>query len=647
MYDNQKINKNLVVTDSVSVLLGKSKDKSLIESQRKFFLGKALAEIRKIDNDSISRRKLPLIAYRYLKLKDTVTFFNINKEVLIKANRQKDSFAIADVHWNYASYYVGKNTYDSAYYHFNIARKNFKNNSYPKGRVLIGMANIRARFGDQIESEELIVEAIQVFKKLNDNKQLSNCYNHIGVVQKELEDYDKALFYYRKALDYSKKTNIKSVNEINIYNNIGIVYRKKKEYNKAVDHFKRGLNESNLKKYARVLDNIAYTRLLNKDTLNVYRELIESLKIRDSLDDKSGKVINQIHLSEYYLFAKDSILSLKYATQANILARQIKNSRDYLKSLNLIIQLDKEKATQNLKHYVRYSDSLQKVQREYQNKFARISHETDEYIEETNFLKNRQKWLIALGTGLIMIISLLYRLRLQKSRNEKLVLESNQQKLNEELYLLALKRQSRLEEEKIKERNRISENLHDSVLTRLFGVRMSFDFLEFKADKKVKNKYNSLIRELQGVEKEIRNLSHELSQDDGSSLINFESLLIQLIKNKQKISNIDFQLNSDSEIIWKDIDDLIKVNLYSILQEVFQNIIKHSNAKKAVTVINFVDNTLIITVKDDGVGFNTRKNYKGIGFKNLKSRAKKIGGTIEILSKINKGTSIKISIPLN
>lgn len=55
---------------------------------------------------------------------------------------------------------------------------------------------------------------------------------------------------------------------------------------------------------------------------------------------------------------------------------------------------------------------------------------------------------------------------------------------------------------------------------------------------------------------------------------------------------------------------------------------------------------MTVILKDDGIGFNIKKNKKGIGIKNMTSRIEKLNGVFNIYSKLNEGTTIKIQIPI-
>src|SRR5690606_20925067 len=109
----------------------------------------------------------------------------------------------------------------------------------------------------------------------------------------------------------------------------------------------------------------------------------------------------------------------------------------------------------------------------------------------------------------------------------------------------------------------------------------------------------------------------------------------------------EYEFHTDNRLNWNIIDEEIKVNVYRILQEVIQNIVKHSNADGILLSFELKSNSLAeIKVKDNGIGFDVAKVKSGIGLKNIQSRTKKIHGSLKVKSELNKGTEIAILIPL-
>lgn len=646
--------KSLIITnDSINIWIKNSKKKSFSLDKRKEFLKKSYQAIKSSKIDTLRVRNLSVIAYQYYKLGDTLVFKELNKEALVIAKKLKDTFTVGDVHWNYASYYNKIQVYDSAYYHFKLAHNNFDKGDYlyESAKTQYGMAFIKGRFKDYTGSEVLTFQVIEKSNKTNNYKLLFTCYNHLGTLQNDIKDYEKALFYYDKAIGYvNKLENPQSLYEA-IYNNIANVYVKEKKYTEALKYYNlilanNHLKSQNIDTYARVLDNRAYCRFLMKDTVNVASQLSKALQIRDSIGNKGGVVISRIHLGQYYAFKKDTVSAINYFREAKKLAKEIKNSRDYLESLFLLSELDDNLSSAYLKKYIQFNDSIQTVERNIQNKFTRIAYETDQYIEENKRLSQQKVWISITSLSVVSILSLLYFLKIQKSKNEKLSLENEQQKSNEQLYLTTFKQQEKLEKEKIKERNRISEELHDGVLGKLFGIRVGLGFLDIKGDKSTLQQRQSFLEELKIIEKEIREVSHKLSNNLDSTKINFTTIIIQLLKSKCEIGNYDYKLDFDKNINWQDINEKIKVNFYRIIQEALQNIIKYASAKNVNISFLLSSKDLILIIKDDGIGFNIKKKKKGIGIKNMISRIEKLKGVINIQSLPNEGTTIKIKVPI-
>lgn len=643
----------ITTKDSVKIWIENSNKSSYTLEERKQYLLKSYQTILKSDIDTSQIRRLSTIAYTNFKLGDTLKFKTQNEAALNKAEKLKDTFAIGDLYWNYASYYNKAEVYDSAYYYFNLANSYFDRGGhlFEAARTQYGMAFIKGRFKDYSGSEVFTFKAINKFKAIEKYRSLYSCYNYLAQLQNDIKEYDRALFYYSKSLEYLKKVENNQSLYLASLNNIGVTHLKKGNLTQAINYFDQilksdSLKQQNINHYARVIDNKAYSKFLANDTLDVHRYFKEALKIRDSLNYKAGIIISKIHLSKYYAFAQDTSTAIRYAKEANDLARINKNARDYLESLLLLAKLDTKSSQNYLKKHIQFSDSLQTVERRIQNKFTRIAYETDEYIEENKRLSQQKIWIIIISFGLLAIVLLSYYVNRQKLINKTLVLENEQQKANEQVYLITLKQQEKLEKEKVKERNRISEELHDGILGRLFGARVGLGFLEIKGTNDTQKQHDKFLEELQTIEKEIREVSHRLNTNFDSSQINFKTIIYQLLVSKSKIGGFEFELDFDSDIIWQKMSEIIKVNLYRIIQEALQNIIKYAQAKNIIVTFSIQEGDLVMIIKDDGLGFNTKRKKKGIGLKNMKTRAEKLKGEFRINSIPNQGTQIEIQIPI-
>lgn len=639
--------------NTIETQIKQTKNRKLSLDIRKQALQKAYNFTNNLAADSIKIKYYSKIALEADNLNSENLFKKVNKKALVLAIKLRDTFKIGDAQWNYASYYSKKEIIDSTYYYYHKAYVNFKQikHEYYTAKILYNMGFLQGRLKDYTGSEVLIFEALTIFKKLQKNLNIYHCYNYLGLIYMELEEFERAIYYNHKALEYLKKVDNKKYYKEGSLSNLGLTYQKMKKYEEAIEVFNKALknsnlNNSNINFYARLLDNIAYTKFLDGDTTNVAQELYKSLKIRDSVKNISGIVVNKLHLSEFYAFKQDTIHSILLAKEAFSLAGQVDNNRDKLETLLLLSKVDTKNASNYLANYIHLNDSLQVEERKIRNKFTRIRFETDEYIDETEKLLEQKVLILGSAFLVILFLSLAYFIKVQRTRTRELIFEREQQKSNEEIYSLMLKQQSKLEEGRVNERHRIAEDLHDGILGKIFGTRIGLGFLNINGDKNSIEKYQFFIDELQNIEKEIRTISHELRSEILSSKVDFFIIIENLVKQNSVLGKFEYEITSNKEIHWNNINDKIKINFYRILQEALQNSIKYAKATKINIRFKIDNNILSLSIEDNGIGFNIYEKRKGIGLKNMQSRTKKLHGIFEVTSIINQGTTIFVSCPL-
>tara|TARA_R100000501_G_C2626844_1_gene120626 strand:+ start:316 stop:2319 length:2004 start_codon:yes stop_codon:yes gene_type:complete len=630
-------NKSLLLLQSLS-------HDSLSLLDKKNILNKISNKTSLIDNDSLKNIIFLEISYQYLKLNDSLNFLKANKEARKLAKTLEDSASIAATHWDLGSYYKSKNVNDSAYYHYYKGQKIYEltQNDFNSARLLLNMAMVQKNARDYTGSEITTTEAIKIFKSKNKNKQLFSAYNNLGIIFNELEEYDRAISYHEKALEYLEKTDLVRFVPMNL-NNIGVVYENKGHYKSAEEKYGMALNYENLrhenpKLYAMVLDNLAYVKYKSQDTSHLPEMFYTSLSIRDSIKHNDGISINKLHLSEYFLSRKDTIKALKYGFEAMEVSKKMNNNRDYLSSLLLLSKADPINSSDYMSIHIKLNDSLQKEERAIRNKFARIRFETNQYISETEKLNQRILRISLISFVVLLILILLYLIKDQRSKNKFIKIK---QYANQEIYNLILAQQRNFEEGREKEKQHISRELHDGVLGKLFGVRLSLDSLNDEEGQEVQAKRYEYIEEIQNIAEEIRLISHRLNED---SLIevDFSVVLEELIKKQ----NHKIHLFVDSSVKWEEVGNEIKINLYRIIQEALNNIHKHAKATETKIELYKKGNILKLQIKDNGIGFNIDQVKNGIGLKNMKRRSQNINASFFMNSNL-KGTLIEVLVNLN
>jgi len=644
---------NYKTSDSTSIYLEQVESASAFDEKSKL-LRKAYALAKKEDNDSVKNHNLSKIAFSSYKVKDTTLFKTVNSESLELSKALKDSLRIGDAHWNFGLHYNKKEVLDSAYYHFYNANINFiaANHDFFSAKMHYNMAFIEGRYEDYINAESNLFKAIEKYKTLDKNLSLHKSYVLLTNIYEDIEDYNAVNIFQEKARLSLLKTKDIDFYKEKLLLDIALVHEKQGHHDKAIYNFQEALKNKEIKKkdtklYTRILENLDHTKLLIGDTLGLKNEFLKFLDLKKAKKNRGGMATTYIHLSKYDAVKTDTVSAIKYAKQAYKISREHKYTTTTLKSLLLLSKIEKDSASIHLSKYLEAKENLIRKQRKLKNEFARIRYHTNDYIDKTEQLNTQKTRLIIFIIAGSIIFFLIYFISKQQSKNKQLLLKQEQQKANEEIYQLMLSQQSKLEEGRIKERYRISEELHDGILGKIFGARMGLGFLDLKSnDKEAQNKFNQYIDDFQDIEEEIRQVSHDLKNEMLSTNKDYILLLENLIKDKSEIGNFNYNIVKNGSSLWNEAKDIIKVNIYRIVQELLQNILKHAKANNVIIEFNAEEDFLYLTLIDNGVGFSSKKVQKGIGHKNIRSRLQIINGQLNINSTINKGTSIEIKIPI-
>lgn len=269
--------------------------------------------------------------------------------------------------------------------------------------------------------------------------------------------------------------------------------------------------------------------------------------------------------------------------------------------------------------------------------------------EEIKKRKNIQQLFSIIGIIALVILisgSILYRNSKLKSKNLTLVLEKNKlEKLNEiekiqnehSNKVIAATLDGRLSE-----RKNISQILHNSVSSLLSSANLHLQVVKKKSDKSI-DELEKSTRIINEASDKIRDLSHQLLSD---VLINF-GLTHSLEDLCEKHSNEQLNFTFHKETYLSRLDQDFEIKINNIVEEVVNNIIKHSKASKASISISQQQDQLLIHITDNGIGFASNKQIQnGIGINQIKARIKNLNGSITYHSTTNIGTHVLIKVPI-
>ncbi|MEO8664579.1 MAG: two-component regulator propeller domain-containing protein [Ignavibacteria bacterium] len=246
-------------------------------------------------------------------------------------------------------------------------------------------------------------------------------------------------------------------------------------------------------------------------------------------------------------------------------------------------------------------------------------------------------WFKSLSVlGVIAATGLTYRQRLEKIEKERQEQEEFSRKLIDS---------------QESERKRISSELHDTIAHDiLISKNKALMALKHKDNKEtLENALKEISDQATVTINDVRNISYDLHPHQLERL-GFTKTIESIINNVTKSTGISFSLETD------DVDEVLskkkEINLYRAIQESVTNIVKHSKATEASLKVSLIENFLIISISDNGIGFDMNKktetnNEIGLGLPGIIERIKLMNGDFSIESNVNKGTVLRFRIPVN
>jgi signal transduction histidine kinase len=605
-------------------------------------------------NDSLYRKFLFDLSDEYFYNNENKKSYTIAQKVLNLSLNAKDTVSIAKA-YSYIGDYHQISHKDSAYYYYQKAEKlnRLLNRNYHIGKMLFKKAYILFFEGNYIESEAQVANALLYLKNENDDEILFASYSLLGLNFEKLDEFEEALKYQLLAKNIIPKLKYSNSNlekkylySIESSINISYIFEKMKKYDKAVEELELILTPALKEKwplgYVSVTGNLGYSKMKKGIINGTDKYFKDALKISIKNNFENNIIYQLKNLGEYYAIVKDTTTSIKYLNQSLQLAQKLKMGEEIKKCLQLLSQVDYKNATVYDKKYIAISDSLTKAQRINRNKYARIEYETSVVEDENKLLSTKNTYILIGSIVLILLLVSFIIYRYIKSQKREIEFRKSQQKAEEEIFDLLKEYQLKLSIAKELEQNRISKELHDSVMNKLYGARMQLGLLNEYNEEEIKEKRLVYVDLLQEIEQEIRTISHDLHTEINETQFDYTNLLTNLIHLQNEIGTTSFTLHVAPEIIWDSIDSLIKVTIFRIVQESLLNISKHANANTCYVSILLDDNHLVLEIKDDGIGFDLNATKQGIGLQNIQERAKTINANLEIFSEPNEGTTIKL-----
>jgi signal transduction histidine kinase len=194
------------------------------------------------------------------------------------------------------------------------------------------------------------------------------------------------------------------------------------------------------------------------------------------------------------------------------------------------------------------------------------------------------------------------------------------------------------------ERRRVSRDLHDEIGAALSVLRLQVGQMNIDKDFNPENTQNLIVDSKQLIDNTIENV-RRISNDmlpSGLEEFGLKYAIEMLCDKVESASRLVINLNISG---LERMENRLELSLYRILQELLNNTLKHANATEVNIDFTTDNQQLTVTYQDNGQGFDSEKlSKRGLGLKNIESRASMIHGKLEYLTDLEKGMGIVLSI---
>ncbi|MGZ0015107.1 ATP-binding protein [Yeosuana sp. AK3] len=554
----------------------------------------------------------------YLK-GDYETSEKLFRQSLKIRNLQKDSAGVASLNFKIGNIFSKKVLLDSAMVYY-LKALDF----YEKKEAVVVANSLKSNIGtiymtlkNYNKALEYFNENIEFFKNSNQQEFLGNALVNKASVYLYKKDTVQAIFNLKKGIEASEKANAYPTLG-SAYNNLGTIYNNKKDFQQA-------------KKY--ILKSIEI-----REKANLKTELESSMLTLAGIYNELGefKKSKPILLQNLKVFEKEELLDkllLTYLQLIPVFAYEAKPdsvsfyTNKYIKTQEVYAQENMQTITTELE--TKYQ--TEKKEREILAQRANIAE------KELNInRKNTQIiGLVILAVVLSFLGYLLYNQ--QKLKHRQLKKESELKEA-----LIKIETQNKLQEQRL----RISRDLHDNIGAQLTFIISTLENLQYGfkiSNKKLVEKLYSISDFTKETINELRDTIWAMNKNE----ITFEDLQSRISNfiDKAHISDdkINFSFQVDKQVnLDATFSSVEGMNIYRIIQESINNSIKYAEAKSIKVTIDCAQEKLVITISDDGKGFDIAHVKMGNGINNMKKRAEDLQASLKISSEMDKGTKVQL-----
>lgn len=545
--------------------------------------------------------------------------------------------------------------YDTAQYYLNLAKVSLKKMDYLDTRVKFLDAEIQSNiamnfyFIGKIDSAiTYLKKSIQIIDKTGDKKSSALAKINLASIYSSVNDYHSAIQNGLKA--YTELEDLKILDDSRVAvlaSNLASYYHEIKNLAASITWARKTIKLGNVSKSISAQFRGNYLMGINLSKTNPDSALIY-INTAEKLAYNSGR---PTYLAQAKMTKGITLGEMKQYTEAteNLLAavklmEKNPDDLDYIetiRNLGLIANEggDYKLSAKYLKEYILIKDSLditknQELIHEFQTKYQTEKKEKQITEQELKIQKQQANLLYAILGG-ALLASVLGSLFIYNKKSQKLKLKQLQQEKEN-----AILNSFILGEER--ERNRISHELHDGVAAMIGAAKMSLEAIPHLPQEKRMEQLSKVQGILEHSHADIRHIAHNLLP----TVLEKEGLIKATIHfvsevNATKLVNISV---TDKNSNAYELSKQLQLMLFRVIQELVNNIIKHSQAQNAEIMFSKLQNGLQIEITDDGIGYDDTAEQTNQGLYSISQRLKSIGGNFKIVKRTHGGTQAMVEL---
>lgn len=594
-------------------------------------------------------------------------------------------------------------TYKYAQQSITLAQKINDTKGLIKSWYSMGLASTNLFKYDSAKKYILLAENAAIQSK--DSFLLANCYNTLSMMERYKAAYNLSLDYAFRSAAIAEKSADSALIKLlpKIYYNVYSALIGENQIDKAVSYAKKALLFSNypdeqryrillysavsdayisLKQAAAAKPYMDSAVLLCKNFDNIVVKMLTSssegfyydqtgnfekalkayhlsYQYADSNNNRYLKAEAADNLATIYFKIKKYTAATRFATEANELALALNHIKVAANTFNTLKNTaaangDYKKAFFYAEQYKVYSDSATNEATQRTTLSLESKYQSQKKEKEIADLKiiNAEKELSAIkrnrllviggitAAAIMLILGLMYR----NSNSKKLMALKEKDIQKEQIKFLegqqqVISLQSMVNGQEA-ERTRIAKDLHDGLGGLFSTIKMYFSTLQHEQDTlKEDALFSKSYQLIDTASEEVRRIAHNMMPEVLSKLG-----LIPAVQDM--CSNISagkqLHVTMQSYGMEKRLEAGTEIMLYRIVQELLNNIIKHAQAAEAIVQFNRDAGRLMVTVEDNGIGFNiqTIDGEKHSGLEIIRNRVSYLNGAVSVDSQKNVGTTV-------